>query len=74
MSPNATPAGWCVWRSDADRLYATRQRDYSLAERVAGAARTVDADDLLELCRTIAEQEAMAESVTAHNALGAEAS
>jgi hypothetical protein len=67
--PTDTPTGWRIWQSDADRLYATRQRDYTLAERVTGAARTVDGDDLVELCRTIAEQESMASSVTAHNAM-----
>jgi hypothetical protein len=54
-------AGWRIMRSDAGRWWATRERPFPRAVEDAGAYRTVDADDLVELCRVIAEQEGMAE-------------
>jgi hypothetical protein len=48
-------------RSDAGRFWATRERPFPRAVEDAGAYRTVDADDLVGLCRVIAEQEGMAE-------------
>ncbi|WP_307848687.1 hypothetical protein [Microbispora oryzae] len=48
-------------RSDAGRLWATRERPFPLAVEEAGAFRTVDADDLLGLCQAIAAQESSAE-------------
>ncbi|MFG1861668.1 hypothetical protein [Microbispora bryophytorum] len=48
-------------RSDAGRLWATRERPFPVAVEEAGAHRTVDADDLAELCQAIAAQESIAE-------------
>lgn len=52
---------WSVWRSDAGRFWATRERPFSVVAEAAGAHRTVDGDDLGELCRVIAEQESLAD-------------
>jgi hypothetical protein len=49
--------GWCIWRSDIGRYWATRARPFSHVAEYAGAARTVDADTLPQLRRSIAEQE-----------------
>ncbi|WP_147943196.1 hypothetical protein [Microbispora sp. CSR-4] len=54
-------AGWRIMRSDAGRLWATRERPFPAAVEEAGAHRTVDADDLVELCQVIAVQEGLAE-------------
>ncbi|MEO3887303.1 hypothetical protein [Nonomuraea sp. B5E05] len=48
-------------RSDAGRLWATRERPFPRAVEDAGAHRTVDADDLVGLCQAIAAQEGIAE-------------
>jgi hypothetical protein len=53
------PPGWRVFRSDKGRFWATREEPYPEPEQTAW--RTVDADDLTTLCRTIAEQESRAE-------------
>ena len=47
-------------RSDAGRFWATRERPFPQEAEEAGALRTVDADDLQELCRVMAEQESLA--------------
>ncbi|MEV0594090.1 hypothetical protein [Nonomuraea cavernae] len=54
-------AGWRIMRSDAGRLWATREQAFPRAVEDAGAHRTVDADDLVGLCQVIAEQEGIAE-------------
>ncbi|KAB8196637.1 hypothetical protein FH608_007970 [Nonomuraea phyllanthi] len=36
---------WTVWRSDAGRWWATRHHPLSAAQRAAGCAMTIDADD-----------------------------
>ncbi|GAB3887043.1 hypothetical protein [Microbispora bryophytorum] len=56
----APTEGWRVMTSDAGRLWATRERPFSPKAEEVGAARTVDGDDLAELCRVIAEQESLA--------------
>ncbi|MFF4771341.1 hypothetical protein ACFY05_00625 [Microtetraspora fusca] len=56
-------AGWRIMRSDVGRLWATRERPFPSAEEEAGAHRTVDAGDLVELCQVIAAQECIAEGV-----------
>lgn len=56
-----TPRGWRAFRSDAGRLWATREKPLSNAEEAADVWRTVDADDELQLCQRIAEQEAHAD-------------
>ncbi|WP_327045485.1 hypothetical protein OG320_27940 [Microbispora sp. NBC_01189] len=48
-------------RSDAGRLWASRERPFPAVVEHAGACRTVDGDDLVELCRAIAQQESIAE-------------
>ncbi|MFC0864300.1 hypothetical protein ACFHYQ_18565 [Sphaerimonospora cavernae] len=48
-------------RSDAGRLWASRERSFPVAAERAGAWRTVDADDLRELGQAIAQQESIAE-------------
>lgn len=57
--------GWRVMRSDAGRLWATRERPFNAPAEEAGAFRTVDGDDLPELCRVIAEQESLAKLASA---------
>ncbi|WP_327047316.1 hypothetical protein OG320_05325 [Microbispora sp. NBC_01189] len=52
--------GWRLWRSDAGRWWATRERRFGRAAEQAGAARCVDADDELALIRAVAEQESIA--------------
>ncbi|MFC6085208.1 immunoglobulin domain-containing family protein [Sphaerisporangium aureirubrum] len=49
-------SGWCVFRSDAGRYWATR-KSFGDADEAAGVWRTVDADDPEALARLIAEQE-----------------
>jgi hypothetical protein len=49
--------GWRIWRSDTGRYWATRAQPFSHVAEHAGAARTVDADTLPQLRRSIAEQE-----------------
>ena len=56
-----TESAWRVWRSDTGRFWATRERPFGVAAEEAGAHRTVDGDDLGELCRVIAEQESLAD-------------
>ncbi len=55
--------GWRVWRSDAGRLWASREQPFSLAAQKADAHRTVDSDDESGLREVIAEMERRAESV-----------
>ena len=61
----APTEGWRVMTSDCGRLWATRERPFPAVAEEAGAARTVDGDDLAELCRVIAEQESLAALATA---------
>ncbi|MEU7912526.1 hypothetical protein [Microbispora bryophytorum] len=56
-----TESAWRIWRSDAGRWWATRERPFDVAAEEAGAHRTVDGDDLDELRRVIAEQESLAD-------------
>ncbi|WP_433500310.1 hypothetical protein ACQP1K_08435 [Sphaerimonospora sp. CA-214678] len=58
-------AGWRIIRSNAGRLWASREQPFPVAAERAGAYRTVDADDLMELCQVIGQQEAIAEQVAA---------
>ncbi|MEU7878139.1 hypothetical protein [Microbispora bryophytorum] len=48
-------------RSDAGRFWASRERPFPSEAEQAGAYRTVDGDNLRELCQAIAEQESLAE-------------
>ncbi|WP_259402221.1 hypothetical protein [Microbispora sp. H10670] len=48
-------------RSDVGRFWASRERPFPSEAEQAGACRTVDGDDLRELCKAIAEQESLAE-------------
>lgn len=56
-------AGWRIMRSDAGRLWASRETPFPEAAEKAGAYRTVDADDTAELVTAIAVQEQLAEQV-----------
>lgn len=51
--------GWCIWRSSAGRLWATRNgRRLSKTEIDHGLCQTLDADDVAELAERLREQEA----------------
>ncbi|MFC6084370.1 hypothetical protein [Sphaerisporangium aureirubrum] len=54
------PRQWHIFRSDTGRWWATRTEPFSQAQQRAGAARTVDGDDEVTVCRAIAEQESTA--------------
>ncbi len=60
-APSTEFAGWRIMRSDAGRFWASRERPFPSAAEQAGAYRTVDGDNLRELCQAIAEQESLAE-------------
>lgn len=55
------PPGWRSLLSDKGRYWATRERPFSTAQATAGAARTVDGDDVQQLRAAIQEQERLAE-------------
>ncbi|GII77735.1 hypothetical protein Sru01_27170 [Sphaerisporangium rufum] len=59
-APRDTVPGWRIFRSDAGRLWATRQERFGEAAEKLGAARTVDGDDWPQLCGEIAAQESLA--------------
>ncbi|RVX45668.1 hypothetical protein EDD27_8481 [Nonomuraea polychroma] len=48
---------WTIWRSDAGRWWATRHHPLSAAQRDAGCAMTIDADDPDGLRDRLREQE-----------------
>ncbi|MET8866289.1 hypothetical protein ABZW11_25420 [Nonomuraea sp. NPDC004580] len=51
--------GWCIWRSSAGRIWATRNgRRLSQHEIDHGLAQTIDADDIAQLADQLKEQEA----------------
>lgn len=51
--------GWCIWRSSAGRLWATRNgRRLSHHEMNHGLCQTIDADDVAQLAELLREQEA----------------
>lgn len=54
---------WTIWRSDAGRWWATRHHPLTAAQREAGCAMTVDADDPESLQEKLREQEELARSV-----------
>ena len=58
--PRATIPGWRLILSDAGRLWASRERPFSLAALHAGAERTVDADSLEALRAETDRQETIA--------------
>jgi len=53
---------WTIWRSDAGRWWATRHHPLTPAQREAGCAMTVDADDPRALREQLEEQEELARS------------
>ncbi|MEU8055727.1 hypothetical protein [Microbispora bryophytorum] len=55
-----TIPGWRIFKSDANRMWATRDVPFSAAAEKARAFRTVDADDMDELRRVIDIQEQIA--------------
>jgi hypothetical protein len=49
--------GWCIWRSSAGRLWATRNgRRLSRQEVNHGLCQTIDADDVARLAEQLKEQ------------------
>ncbi|MEU6792609.1 hypothetical protein ABZ907_12985 [Nonomuraea wenchangensis] len=49
--------GWCIWRSSAGRLWATRNgRHLSQREVDHGLYQTIDADDVAQLAEQLKEQ------------------
>ncbi|TDE48516.1 hypothetical protein E1295_21210 [Nonomuraea mesophila] len=51
--------GWCIWRSSAGRIWATRNgRRLSQRELDHGLSQTIDADDIAQLAEQLKEQEA----------------
>jgi hypothetical protein len=52
---------WTIWRSDAGRWWATRHQPLSDAQRDAGFAMTIDADDPAALREQLREQESKAD-------------
>ncbi|NJP27623.1 hypothetical protein FLW53_26110 [Microbispora sp. SCL1-1] len=65
--------GWRILRSDAGRLWATRERPFDRAAEMAGACRTVDADDLGQLKAEIMRQERIASALVSGSNNAAEA-
>ncbi|WP_433500238.1 hypothetical protein ACQP1K_08005 [Sphaerimonospora sp. CA-214678] len=57
--------GWRIMRSDAGRLWASREQPFLEAVEKAGAARTVDGDTPDELATAVAAQEDLALQVAA---------
>ncbi|MEV4837913.1 hypothetical protein AB0K05_25575 [Nonomuraea sp. NPDC049486] len=50
---------WCMWRSSAGRLWATRNgRRLSQHEIRHGLCQTIDADDVAQLAELLRQQEA----------------
>ncbi|MGN9843030.1 hypothetical protein ACTMTI_33395 [Nonomuraea sp. H19] len=48
---------WTIWRSDAGRWWATRHHPLNAAQRAAGCAMTIDADDPEGLRELLRDQE-----------------
>lgn len=65
--------GWRILRSDAGRLWATRERPFDRAAEMAGACRTVDGDDLGQLQAAIMRQERIAGALVSGSKGAAEA-
>lgn len=52
--------GWCIWRSSAGRLWATRNGRHLTDEEVSrGLYQTIDADDVAELAQQLRDQEGL---------------
>ena len=52
--------GWCIWRSSAGRLWATRNSRHLTDEEVnRGLYQTIDADDVAELAQHLRDQEGL---------------
>ncbi|MFF5248466.1 hypothetical protein ACFY3V_29660 [Streptosporangium sp. NPDC000095] len=52
--------GWCIWRSSAGRLWATRNGRHLTDEEIKrGLYRTIDADDVTELAQQLRDQEGL---------------
>ncbi|MFI9593359.1 hypothetical protein [Nonomuraea sp. NPDC052265] len=56
--------GWCIWRSSAGRLWATRNgRRLSPREIDHGLSQTIDANDIVHLAEQLKEQETAEEAL-----------
>ncbi|GGK91791.1 hypothetical protein Sme01_54130 [Sphaerisporangium melleum] len=53
-------AGWIVWQSDTGRWWATRSHPFEPEAELAGACRTVDADDHIRVMLSVWDQEIIA--------------
>ncbi|NJP25714.1 hypothetical protein FLW53_16215 [Microbispora sp. SCL1-1] len=67
MSPTTTFANlqaafpqWTIWRSSADRLWATRNQRLTDAQLSHGLSHTIDADDADQLVARLCDQEELA--------------
>ncbi|WP_182879838.1 hypothetical protein [Microbispora sp. H10949] len=52
--------GWTIWRSSADRLWATRNRQLTDVELDHGLSHTIDGDDTHQLGEQLRDQEQLA--------------
>lgn len=52
--------GWTIWRSSADRLWATRNQRLTDAQLDHGLSHTIDADDADQLVARLRHQEELA--------------
>ncbi|WP_343950082.1 hypothetical protein [Nonomuraea longicatena] len=63
--------GWCIWRSSAGRLWATRNgRRLTQREHEIGLFQTLDADDVPQLASLLKEQERVEQAHIANPASG----
>ncbi|MEU7916572.1 hypothetical protein [Microbispora bryophytorum] len=51
---------WTIWRSSADRLWATRNQRLTDAQLSHGLSHTIDADDADQLVAQLRDQEELA--------------
>ncbi|MER7363681.1 hypothetical protein ACI2LC_28350 [Nonomuraea wenchangensis] len=57
--------GWCIWRSSAGRLWATRNgRRLSRHEVDHGLSQTIDADDVAQLAEQLKGQRTAEEALS----------
>ncbi|MFI6902170.1 hypothetical protein ACIBKY_12960 [Nonomuraea sp. NPDC050394] len=64
--------GWCIWRSSAGRLWATRNgRRLTQRETEIGLFQTLDADDVAQLAPMLKAQERVELAHTSRDRMGA---
>lgn len=62
--------GWTIWRSDAGRWWATRHQPLTAAQRDAGYAMTIDADDPEGLREQLLDQRDLGRPAPGHGDTG----